>query len=152
MLSWWAKFAKFEHILGAEEALRLCHASASAVGDIGEYCTANGIDAQFRHDGWLWAATSQAQIGAWDETVQAIEGHGVEAFVRLEPEEVARRAGSPAHLAGVLEPTGATVQPALLARGLRRVALERGVRIFEQSPMKRLERSRPLGFTQATAS
>ncbi len=144
VLSWWAKFAKFEHILGAEEALRLCHASAAAVADVGEYCTANGIDAHFRHDGWLWAATSQAQIGAWDETVQAIERHGVEAFVRLEPEEVARRAGSPTHVAGVLEPTGATVQPALLARGLRRVALERGVRIFEQSPMTRLERSRPL--------
>src|SRR5439155_10487788 len=37
-----------------------------------------------------------------------------------------------------------TVQPALLARGLRRVALERGVRIFEHSPMTKLERSRPL--------
>ena len=35
------------------------------------------------------------------------------------------------------------MQPALLARGLRRVALERGVRIFERSPMTRLERSRP---------
>ena len=29
------------------------------------------------------------------------------------------------------------------ARGLRRVAQERGVRIFERSPMTRLERSRP---------
>ena len=59
-------------------------------------------------------------------------GTASEPFERLSPEEVARRAGSPTHLAGVLEPTGATVQPALLARGLRRVALERGVRIFER--------------------
>ena len=31
---------------------------------------------------------------------------------------------------------GATVQPALLARGLRRVALERGVIIHEQSTVR----------------
>lgn len=43
------------------------------------------------------------------------------------------------HVAGVLEPTAATVQPALLVRGLRRVALERGVRIFERTRMTRLE-------------
>ena len=33
------------------------------------------------------------------------------------------------NIAGVYEPTGATVQPALLARGLRRAALSMGVRI-----------------------
>ena len=143
MLSWWAKFGKFEHALGAEEAVALVQASADAVDELGAFCEANGIDAHYRRDGWLWTATSASQIGAWDDTVAAVERHGVEAFVRLDPEEVARRAGSPTHLAGVLEPTGATVQPALLARGLRRVALERGVRIFERSPMTRLERSRP---------
>jgi putative aminophosphonate oxidoreductase len=143
VLSLWAKFAKLEHAIGGEQALRLCRASADAVEAIGGFCTANAIDAHFRYDGWLWAATSAAQIGAWDETVSAIERHGVEAFLRLEPEEVARRAGSPTHLAGVLEPTGATVRPALLARGLRRVALERGVRIFERSPVVRLKRARP---------
>jgi putative aminophosphonate oxidoreductase len=144
VLSWWAKFGKFEHVLGSEEALRLCRASAEAVAAIGEFCREHAIDAHFRYDGWLWAATSAAQVGSWDETVEAIERHGIEAFVRLEPEEVARRAGSPTHLAGVLEPTAATVQPALLARGLRRLAMERGVRVFERSPMTRLERSRPL--------
>jgi putative aminophosphonate oxidoreductase len=143
VLSWWAKFGKFEHVLGPEEALRLCRASAGAVEAIGGYCAANGIDAHFRHDGWLWAATSAAQIGSWDETLAAVERHGEQPFVRLEPDEVARRAGSATHVAGVLEPSGATVQPALLARGLRRVALDKGVRIFERSPMVRLERSRP---------
>ncbi|MFQ5830425.1 MAG: NAD(P)/FAD-dependent oxidoreductase, partial [Candidatus Methylomirabilia bacterium] len=39
--------------------------------------------------------------------------------------------------------TAATVQPALLARGLRRVALERGVYVCEGSPMTGLDRTRP---------
>src|SRR5262245_20168738 len=45
VLSWWAKYAKLEHIVGAVEALRLCRASADAVEAIGGFCTANGIDA-----------------------------------------------------------------------------------------------------------
>ena len=45
------------------------------------------------------------------------------AFVRLTPEELHQRIDQPTHLGGVWEPGMATVQPALLARGLRRVAL-----------------------------
>ncbi|HEY1368135.1 MAG TPA: FAD-dependent oxidoreductase [Gaiellaceae bacterium] len=143
VLSWWAKFGTLKKVCGGEEAVRLAQLSAQAVADIGAFCSDHDIDAHYRHDGWLWAATSEAQMGAWDETLQTVESFGVEPFVRLDREETARRAGEATHLGGVFEPTAATVQPALLARGLRRVALERGVRIFEHSPMTRLERSRP---------
>src|SRR5712691_3194135 len=143
VLSWWAKFAALEQLCGTKEALRLARASAASVAEMGAFCAANGIDAHFRHDGWLWTATSTAQIGAWDGTIARIETLGEQPFVRREPEEVAGRAASPAHLAGVFEPTAATVHPARLARGLRRVVLERGVRLFEHSPMRRLERGRP---------
>jgi len=143
VLSWWAKFGSLSAACGEEEALRLARASAEAVGQIGEFASAQGIDAHFRPDGWLWTATSRAQIGAWEPTLTALERLGVSPFERLEPEEVAARSGSPAHLAGVFEPTAATVQPARLALGLRRVALEAGVRIYERSPVATIDRSRP---------
>jgi glycine/D-amino acid oxidase-like deaminating enzyme len=143
VLSWWAKFLALERLCGAVEAVRLARASAAGVTKIGAFCAENGIDAHFRHDGWLWTATSPAQLGAWDETLGRLEELGERPFVRLEPEEVALRAASPVHLAGVFEPTAATVHPALLARGLRRVALERGVRLFERSPVRQLDRMRP---------
>src|SRR5207237_4096833 len=69
--------------------------------------------------------------------------YGEDPFERLEPGEAARRAGETTHLGGVYEPTAATVQPAFLARGLRRVAIEKGVRVFENSAMTKLERSHP---------
>src|SRR5205823_7826139 len=43
------------------------------------------------------------------------------------------RGESRSHIAGVHEACCAAVQPAELARGLRRAALARGVRIFEHS-------------------
>jgi glycine/D-amino acid oxidase-like deaminating enzyme len=61
----------------------------------------------------------------------------------LSAEEIAARTGTTAALGGVLIKDSAAVQPALLARGLRRAALERGIRIFEASPMIRLERTKP---------
>jgi glycine/D-amino acid oxidase-like deaminating enzyme len=92
----------------------------------------------------MWAATNPSQVGAWDSTIAAIERHGQRPFERLPPDEVVSRTGSPAHLAGVFERVSATVQPALLARGLLRVIRELGVTVYEQSPMVALERSTPL--------
>ncbi len=152
VLSWWAKFASFQKALGTDEAVRLATASADAVAEIGAFCDANGIDAHFRQDGWLWAATSRAQLGSWESTMAAVEAAGQSPFQRLTAEETAAMACSPLHLSGIFEATAATVQPALLARGLRRVALRRGVRIFEHSPMTGLDRGRPAVVRTAAGS
>lgn len=143
VLSWWAKFGSLAKLCGTGEALRLARASAEAVSEIGRFCAEHGIDCHYRPDGWLWAATSEAQVGAWRPLLHELERLGERPFLELTEEEVVRRTGSDRHLAGVFERTAATVQPALLARGLRRVALEQGVRIFERSPVRRLDRSRP---------
>jgi putative aminophosphonate oxidoreductase len=143
-LSFWHHFIALEQICGTAEAARLARASAHAVGEIGSFCAEHGIDAHYRAAGWIWTATSRAQLGAWDSTLAAIERAGERPFARLDAAEVAARAGSTAHLAGVYEQTSATVQPALLARGLMRVARELGVAMYERSPMVALQRSTPL--------
>ncbi len=143
VLSWWGKFLTLEKLCGGEEAVRLADASAEAITKIGEFCKNNNIDAHFRQDGWLWAATNNAQIGAWEPTIEAAERYQKYPFDRWAPEKVAHRSGSEKHVAGIFEPYPASIQPALLARGLRRVALERGVRIFEQTPFTKLTKSNP---------
>lgn len=140
VLTWWSKFITLEKMCGTEDALRLCRASANGVADIGAFCAANGIDAHYHHDGWLWAATNQAQLGSWNDTLAAVERTGAHPFEEWDATQCAARSGSPVHIGGVFEESGAIVQPARLARGLRRVALDRGVRIFERSPMTRLDR------------
>ena len=141
VMSWWSKFGSLTKACGVEEAARMAQASADGISEIGEFCAVHGIDAQYHHRGWLWTATSPAQVGAWDDTLAKLEQAGLEPFERLEAAQVGRRSGSGTHLAGVFEPTAAVVHPGYLVRGLRRVAIERGVRIFEHSPMTRIERS-----------
>ena len=48
-----------------------------------------------------------------------------------------------AHLPRRLMPDGATVQPARLARGLRRALMQRGVRIYEDTPVSRFGSASP---------
>jgi len=69
---------------------------------------------------------------------------GYSIFQRLSSEEVKLRTGSDQHLAGVFDPDTATVQPARLVRGLRRVALERGVQIFENTSVTAFDRRQPV--------
>jgi len=144
VLSWWPKLSSLAALCGVEDAVRVARGSEAAIDEIGSFCQAHGIDAGFRRAGWLWTATSAAQMGAWEGVVSLCERLGVGTFRRLAPEEVARRSGSAAHRAGVLEASAATVQPAALARGLRRVALEAGVRLFEGTRVVSFDRGRPV--------
>jgi putative aminophosphonate oxidoreductase len=144
VLSWWPKLASLTKLFGPEEAIRICRSSERAIEEIEAFCTAHHIDADVRRGGWLWTATSAAQLGAWESVVQITEKMGVDVFRRLDPAEVARRAGSPAHRAGVFEASAAIVQPAALVRGLREVALERGVRIYEHTRVRDFTRTAPV--------
>jgi putative aminophosphonate oxidoreductase len=139
VLTWWPKFASIAKFGGIEEARRLCRASADGVSAIGEFCADHAIDARFHMDGYLWAATNQSQMGDWRPMIDGLARYDEHPFEELEPKEVAVRTGSAVHVGGAFERTAAVVQPALLARGMRRVAVERGIRIFERSPMVDLE-------------
>jgi putative aminophosphonate oxidoreductase len=146
VLTWWPKIASLKRLCGANEAVRLGRASEAAIDEIEAFCAKHEIDCHFQRGGLLWSATTAAHIGAWDGVLELTQRLGVAAFEPLSPVEVAQRAGSPTHLAGIFEPNAATVQPALLVRGLRRVALELGVRIHEQTCVTSFTRERPLAI------
>ncbi len=139
-MSWMSKATGVLPLAGAQEGVRLLRAFADGVKRIGTFCEEHGIDAEYRMDGWLWTATNAAQMDAWRSTTEILDKHGLHPFEALSREEVQQRSGSQLHIAGVFEAGIATLQPAKLARGLARVAAERGVFIYEQSPMTELVR------------
>lgn len=140
--SYWAKYLSLHEMCGTDEATRIANSSAEAVQEVGAFCRENGIDADFRADGWLWTATSQPQIGCWNTLINDLAKHNVRPFEILDNTEVARLGGTNRNLAGVFEPNSATVQPAILAFGLRSHATKLGVTIYERSPMIGIERTK----------
>tara|TARA_B100001123_G_scaffold230280_1_gene258901 strand:- start:186 stop:1613 length:1428 start_codon:yes stop_codon:yes gene_type:complete len=146
LMSWWSKFLSLRKVCGEEEALRIAQASDDAVSSVIKLCKENDIDAHIRQDGWLWSASNKAQVGLWNETIESIGRHGLSPIVEWSQADIALHSGtsqSSPHMAGAYEAKVATVQPALLGRGLRRVALERGVKIFEKTPLVSLSLTNP---------
>ncbi|MGA8152640.1 MAG: FAD-binding oxidoreductase [Terriglobales bacterium] len=144
VLSWWPKLASLAKLFGPAEAVRIGRNSEAAIDEIATFCVQHQIDADFRRGGWLWTATSKAQMGAWESVVGICERMGAEPFRSLDSGEAVRRGGSSVYRAGVFEMSAAIVQPAALVRGLRRVALEMGVRIYEHTKVLSFTRRPPI--------
>ena len=144
VLSWSTKLASLIRLYGETEGTRLAVASEQAILDIDRFVQEHRIDCDWRLHGTLYTATSAAQMGASDSVRAALEARGLSQWSRLPIDEVRRRAGSRAHLEGWYSPLAATVQPGLLVRGLRRVALSLGVRLYEGTPLGELTSGQPL--------
>jgi glycine/D-amino acid oxidase-like deaminating enzyme len=136
---YWTKLPTLVRLLGAEDAQRLLRASIEVLEDIHAFIGTHGIECELRRVPSVWSATAPGQVGAWNGVFRAAESLGLQAPYRvLAPEELRRMFGAGPYLAGVIEEGVTRLQPALLARGLRRVALERGIEIFEHAPVSRI--------------
>jgi len=141
--NWWAKYLSLMSLCGADGARRICEATVAAIDEIGEFCREHQIDAHYRKDGWLWMASNRKQHNSWQVLTDSLDKYGVNPFHAISPEAARAKSGSPRTLSGIFDPNAATVQPALLVRGLRRVAIALGVRVYEKTPLTKLQRSTP---------
>jgi glycine/D-amino acid oxidase-like deaminating enzyme len=80
----------------------------------------------------LMVSTTPLHDDAWGPSVAAAAALGVpDAYRALTTAEVAERCRSPRFRGGALMADGATIHPGRVVQGLRRVAISRGVRLYE---------------------
>ncbi|MBA4205866.1 NAD(P)/FAD-dependent oxidoreductase [Pannonibacter phragmitetus] len=98
-----------------------------------------GIDADLEWTGEMTVAVDKRHLAEIDEEYALASAHG-HTVVKLNREETQAEVNSPLYQGAMWsrERSG-TVHPAKLAWGLRRVALELGVRIYEHTPMTGVE-------------
>ena len=130
---------------GERRARELAAASADTVDQVVAWCREQEVDAWVREAPHLVVSCAPAQDGA---AVAAVDGENV---VALSPEETRAVCDSPVFRAGVATRSGAIVQPARLAFGLRERLLGRGVRIFEGSRVQALHVDRGGSVVAETA-
>ena len=142
--SFWDDLDFLVERFGDDAALRICRAGQDSVDGIGRFLTEHDIDAWFAADGSLSVASSTSQIGSWADLVLTTDRLGLgDTIVALGRDEVRAMVDSPVFHGGIHMKLGATVQPARLARGLRRLLLERGVRIHEETHVARFGAGEP---------
>jgi glycine/D-amino acid oxidase-like deaminating enzyme len=148
---WWEYLPYLVKRYGKEEGLRIAEASDEVVAGIGEWCERHGVDAWFTPNGYVRVNAFPKVPNDWGGMGAELQRLGAPGqLLHLDGQAVQRICASPAFGEGLFMPSAATVQPALLARGLRRVLIERGVRIHEGTVVQRLD-SRPGGIRLATA-
>jgi glycine/D-amino acid oxidase-like deaminating enzyme len=137
--AWFMRLPTLVQLFGPDAACDLLRQTEDAVDDLA-WLEGQGFDIGLRRDGWVWSATTSAQLGAWQPVLRLCEQLGLDGLIPLSPQETAEKCGSPVHREAVWQPTAATVHPARLVYALRALAIRLGVQIHERTPVRQIVR------------
>lgn len=146
MLTWSTKYPTLKKLYGKQQAKWLVEQSEQVIYEIEAFCEEHGIDAHLYRSGAYYTATNSSQKGGMEPIVNELCKLGINRWQKC-GEALTKQSGSTRHLEGYFSPAGGSLQPALLARGLRRVAMKMGVDIYEHSPMHKLDYGQPATIT-----
>ncbi len=136
---WWTKLPLLLRLLGRDDACNVLAHSVQAVQDIHDFAARHGIDAGLRREPSAWTTTMRGQPEPWAPMFKAAQSVGLQPPHRvLGADELRALFGAAPAYSGIIEDTSTRMQPARFARQLRRLALARGVRVHEHSPVTRI--------------
>ncbi len=73
---------------GTEGAIRLGHAFGNSATEIDAFFREEGIDIEFRRDGWIWGATCRRHVGSWSGILSGLAQHGLAPFREVTAAEI----------------------------------------------------------------
>ncbi len=130
-----SKFPAMKKIVGTKDAIRMVKASEEALYEIKRFCENNNIDAKIRINGIVYSSTNNKHRGGFDSLLRDLNENNINSWERFSKEKIQKLTGSSRNIDGYFSPIGGSLQPALLARGLKRIAEKKGIKIFERSAM-----------------
>ena len=137
---YWSSLPTSRELFGGERALELARAGDRIIPGMRAFLDARGEDAWLHTGGLLEISAAPGQDAAIAHGAAIARELGVPAeAVELDRAEVAARCASPVFRNGVLYRDGATVHPGRLVRALRNAVLGAGIRLYERSPVTRIE-------------
>lgn len=116
-----------------------------AVSYVEHLCRHEGVACDFEMSGLLTVATSKAYERRLRAELETAHRCGIEGLEWLDAAATRARVDSPAYRGARWEPHSALVHPARLVRELRRLALEAGAEVFEDTPVQAIEVPRSAG-------
>ena len=131
---YWRYLPKLVSMFGEQTAIEVAQAGVKAQGAIERLIRDTGMDVWWRNTGHLKVATLPSEEAKLDIIANQAQQLGYpEQAALMDASDVSRYCASPVFQRGIYFSEGATVQPARLARVLRREVLARGGRIYENS-------------------
>jgi len=123
-----------------KEAERLVRLGRENLDGLQEDLTRYGIDCEFERAGKLNLAATPWQADGLKAMQAAYARFGIESSY-IEGDSLNEKFRSPKYHAGLYEPNYATVNPGKLVAGLRQACLDRGIVLYEDTPVSSLDRT-----------
>ena len=139
-----ASLGKLTRMAGRDAAIAMYRAMQATVDEVGRVAAAENIDCHWAKGGTVQLARSAVQLARARDEVAVLRGYGFgeEDVVLLTEAEARGRVAASSVLGGTYTPHCAAIHPARLARGLARVVRERGVKLFERTPVTEIARGK----------
>ncbi len=120
---------------GKEKAKQAHDFAHRAVDHIGQMVDSHGIDCDYEKSGLLTVALNPSQAKRLQDDIQLAERLGIHGLKWLDSHTVQAEVHSPTYLGARWEEQAALINPAKYVRGLKRVAQEHGVEVYERTPV-----------------
>ena len=135
-----ASLPKLARMAGRDAAIAMYRAMQDTVNEVGRVVAAEGIDCHWAKGGTVVLARSAAQLDrARAEVAEAREyGFGEDDLRLLGADEARGLAAATGVLGAAYTPHCAAIHPARLVRGLAQVVRDRGVKVFERTPVTQI--------------
>jgi len=145
--SWFGSLGYLRALVGKKEAIHLARETSHAITELKKLQDDGTFEMDLRLDGWILGASSKAQEGAWLESMEQLAEHGETPYRELDAEELKARTGSTSAYQGILEENAGSMNPYKLARSMRQRLIERGVEIYEDTPVLTMCGGSPVTLT-----
>jgi glycine/D-amino acid oxidase-like deaminating enzyme len=132
---------------GREKARQAHHYMERAVDYVGELVHEHDLNCDYERPGFLRAATTSGYVKRIQHEIELAHSLGIEGISWLSKEELDPEVCSPLYLGAWWEPRCALVNPARLAREMKRVCEGFGVEIYERTPVAEIQRGSTLRIT-----
>ena len=153
MHGYWSSIGTATELFGVERAVALARASERIVPGVRAFLAAHSADAWLHEGGMIEISAAPAQDAAIAHGAEAAAAAGApDEAIRWSREEVAARVKSPVFRNGVFYRDCATVHPARLVKAMRAAAIDAGIRVYERSPVTRIEGGATPGSAATPAS
>jgi len=122
-----------------------------AVDYLHEFISAHALECDYERSGYLLVGTSDAQVKRVEHDFSILERWGLGGVERWDRQRLAAEFNTDFYKLGWYEPRCGILNPAKLARGLKRVAEDAGVVIYEESPVTAFSKDSTGKFRVETA-
>ncbi len=136
-----------QSFFGPDRAVQAHRYMERAVDFIGELVHEHNLDCDYERPGFLRVATTPGYARRIQHEIDLAHRLGIEGISWMTKEELAEQVRSPLYRGAWWEPRCALVDPAKLAREMKRVCLQVGVEVYERTPAIEVQRGETITVT-----